>query len=238
MTLIDAKHMRGGDRSVSYDTLNSTITYSELQDEENSYAKYMSALTANGIKDTLHFPSATDEHDLTLVDDSNATLSYSAQDHTGRRMPSGFYENGSIKSYLNNKSIDAIWKTRGTNVHMWTSYGYNSWNMNQIFTVNVETIKLFPYDGNLCLDTYPSTPGQKVYLWTCNGGNSQKWFSDDQNRIRLKTKPGMCLDIASGNPNDGAALVIWYCHNGAGQKWYYTNGFDNTVQKIQLTVTN
>ena len=124
---------------------------------------------------------------------------------------------GSIKSQMNNKSVDAVWKTQGTNVHMWDSYGWNSWNQNQIFTLNSESFKL--YGTNLCLDSYPSTPGQKVYLWQCHSGNSQKWFYDDQKRIRLKTKPDMCLDIWYGDSNNGASLIVWYCHGGLNQKW-------------------
>jgi len=124
---------------------------------------------------------------------------------------------GSIRSQMNNKSVDAVWKTQGTNVHMWDSYGWNSWNQNQIFTLNSETFKL--YGKNLCLDTYPSTPGQRVYLWTCHGGNSQKWFYDDQKRLRLKTNPALCLDIWYADSKNGAGLVVWNCHDGTNQKW-------------------
>jgi len=168
---------------------------------------------------------------LSLESNSNSTMNLTAsppdissQNVTGssnRMILSGFYTWGTIRSYMNHKSIDAVWKTKGTNIHMWTSYAFNSWNQNQIFTTNLESIELFP-GNNLCLDTYPSNPGQRVFLWTCNGGGSQKWYSDRQNRIHLKSRPELCLDIANRNPNDGASLVLWYCHNGDNQKWYQT----------------
>ncbi len=125
---------------------------------------------------------------------------------------------GSIRSKMNNKSVDAVWKTKGTNVHMWDSYGMSSWNQNQIFTLNSDVFKL--YGTNLCLDTYPSQPGQRVYLWDCYDGNNQKWTYDDQMRLRLKANPQLCLDIWYANGDNGAALVIWYCHDGSNQKWY------------------
>jgi predicted nucleic acid-binding Zn-ribbon protein len=73
-----------------------------------------------------------------------------------------------------------------------------------------------------CLDVYASSvdANARVVTWDCNDRDSQKWIMDTEGRLHPKHSQYKCLEVLSGNPNDGGSLVINDCRNSvASQKW-------------------
>jgi Ricin-type beta-trefoil lectin domain len=98
-----------------------------------------------------------------------------------------------------------IWQNNNGTAQKW---GYNS-STKEIKGLNEK-----------CLDAGDINNANNRWLriHTCSGGNNQKWYIDNQNRIKSVASDSLCVDSYSGN-STGSTLYMGSCHSGGNQKW-------------------
>ena len=100
---------------------------------------------------------------------------------------------------------------KGTPVIVWPRNG----KRNQQWAYNGQQIQTA---SGLCLDVKGGGGrGTQLIVWPCNGQSNQAWDWFDDGTIRSKN--GMCMDVAGGKAVQGANVIIWPCHGRANQKW-------------------
>jgi len=151
------------------------------------------------------------------------------------------YENGTIKSTMNNLVMDIAEEGTGitASVHTWEvtgslgqkwalvpanyqeempNYFYLQSQLNQL----VLTIDGFKNGGTLVM--YPAYGGANQ-LW--------QWGGDDT----LVSKMGLVVDIQGARDEEGTPCIGWYPNSGQNQKWRYENGtIQSTMNNLVLDV--
>ncbi|TXT09763.1 uncharacterized protein COLE_03697 [Cutaneotrichosporon oleaginosum] len=109
----------------------------------------------------------------------------------------------------------------GTPVQIWDCNGTpaQAWTLQR----GAGKVKLSANGTNFCLDA-GTNPGNGVgmKIWSCVDVPQQNWFYTGDNRIAL-TGQGFCLDLPSGNKNNGNRVQIWQCGTGNNNQVWTTN---------------
>lgn len=123
-----------------------------------------------------------------------------------------------IRSELrHNFCLDTPGASRGDNVQfiMWSCHNGHNQKFNRDAQGRIQVVH-----AGKCLAVQSPNNGTPVVQQTCSGAASQQWTMDEEHRLRPKSSPSRCLDIAGADSRDGARLILWDCHNGKNQKWY------------------
>ncbi len=65
--------------------------------------------------------------------------------------------------------------------------------------------------------------GQRVIVWSCTGGSSQRWRFVDGT---VRSENGMCMDVAWGSRDAGAAIQLARCSGSAAQRFVLSGAGD------------
>ncbi|MFI5838834.1 thaumatin family protein [Catenuloplanes sp. NPDC051500] len=87
------------------------------------------------------------------------------------------------------------------------------------------TGRLVNYWMGKCLDAPNANFADGVHLqvWDCASTEAQRWAFVDG---RLMGKGNLCMDIAWGSGDNGAAVQLAYCNGGPAQQWVLTDAGD------------
>lgn len=122
---------------------------------------------------------------------------------------SGIASLGIIKTkHADNLCMDVNMDT--LNIYMSGCHGGN----NQMFWYNALS-GVIESPGNGCLEQ-DSSNSNNVKLNFCHGGDSQKWYKDNNGRLKARSDNNLCLDMAL--EGTGFNLYMFPCHGGDNQK--------------------
>ncbi|MEU3186040.1 ricin-type beta-trefoil lectin domain protein [Streptomyces sp. NPDC006923] len=73
-----------------------------------------------------------------------------------------------------------------------------------------------------CIDVTDSQNGKgrsgtRLQIWTCSPQDNQKWSFQSDGTVRSL---GMCMNVAGGSTQSGAAIQLATCNGGPGQQFY------------------
>ncbi|MDX3850177.1 ricin-type beta-trefoil lectin domain protein [Streptomyces sp. AK02-01A] len=92
----------------------------------------------------------------------------------------------------------------------------------QSLNVSAPGVPLVGAASGRCIDVTDSQngvgrSGTRLQIWTCSPQDNQKWSFRSDGTVRSL---GMCMNVAGGSTQSGAAIQLATCNGGPGQQFY------------------
>ena len=139
------------------------------------------------------------------------------------------FEEGAIKSNLNNLVIDAVTQSvsmhevNGSQTQKWYFVPENEWPDGRLIIPSVKYFFIVSQqDNGLVLDISTGEKDGNLVLSEADGRPGQLWRWDED--CRLVSKLGLVADIKGKSKKAGAVCHAWNAHDGLNQKWRVEEG--------------
>ena len=139
-----------------------------------------------------------------------------------------FFEDGAIKSDLNNLVIDAgtqpasMYEVDGSSSQKWYFVPENAWPDGRLVVLSIKYFFIASQKNGLVLDISTGKKDGNLVLSKAHGKPSQLWRWDEE--CRLVSKLGLVADIKGKKKKAGTVCHAWDAHDGFNQKWRVEEG--------------
>lgn len=122
-----------------------------------------------------------------------------------------------------NLNIAGGGKNNGAHVILW--HEPNKQQSNERFFYPQESnTEIQVLNSKKCLGVYESGGLNYVVQWSCNGNSDQKWNirktdSSGRHNILQNVKYDKCMNVAGGDPVQGANIILWACNGDKGNNF-------------------